>query len=46
MRITISSVTFCTLAAMSQWKGSIFDSDSRRGCPNSASKRLFVMVSP
>ena len=46
MRITISSVTFWMLAAMSQWNCSIFDSESRRGCPNSASKRLFVMVSP
>ena len=35
MRSTISSVTFWTLAAMSQWNSSILDSGSRRGCPKS-----------
>ena len=46
MRSTTSSVTFCTLAAMSQWNCSISDSGERRGWPNSFAKRSFVMVSP
>ena len=34
MRSTTSSVTFCTLAAMSQWNSSISLSGARRGLPN------------
>ena len=46
MRSTISSVTFCTLAAMSQWNCSIGPSILRTGCPKSLAKRSLVMVRP
>jgi hypothetical protein len=46
MRSTISSVTFWTLAAMSQWNCSISPSIARTGWPKSFEKRSLVMVSP